>query len=414
MNTWIKSQRVQGVRYREHATRKHGVQRDKYITIFYKWQGRMIQESLGWMSQGWTEKKAAGILAQLQENQRRGIPPFTLKEQREAAQAAQQAVEAEHQKRVAAAITFGEVWTDRYSPQAKADKTPETVRRELNLYKKWIAPVLARVPIKDVSPFQIERIKSAMAKGGAAPRSIELCLAVIRQVINHSLNHGIHSGDNPVKRVKKPKFDNRRQRFLSPEEADHLLEAIRKRSLQTYQLSVFAYHAGLRANEVFSLQWQDVDLENGLLHIRDTKSRHDRVAFITEDMREILDIIGRGAPSDLLFVNDIGSKIDRISNSFQKAVDDCGFNAGVTDPREKVVFHTWRHSFASQLVSGGTDLFIVQKLLGHQTAAMTQRYSHLGDGQLREAVQTFQQSIKKSPKGNTTVKLLHDRANGRR
>jgi len=98
-NTWVKSNKYPGVRFRLHPTRKIGTNPDKYLTIFYKLDGKMIQESLGWTSKkwtelgpegqevkcGWTEKRAAGLLAELQENQRLGTGPRTLKEKRELA-----------------------------------------------------------------------------------------------------------------------------------------------------------------------------------------------------------------------------------------------------------------------------------------------------------------------------------------
>jgi site-specific recombinase XerD len=58
----------------------------------------------------------------------------------------------------------------------------------------------------------------------------------------------------------------------------------------------------------------------------------------------------------------------------------------VTDPRQKVVFHTLRHTFASWLVETGTDLYVVQKLMGHASFEMVQRYSHLGENALQAAV----------------------------
>jgi len=63
-----------------------------------------------------------------------------------------------------------------------------------------------------------------------------------------------------------------------------------------------------------------------------------------------------------------------------------GFNRGITDQRQKVVFHTLRHSYASWLVEAGTDIYSVKELLGHGTIAMTERYSHLSPESLQNAV----------------------------
>ena len=68
-------------------------------------------------------------------------------------------------------------------------------------------------------------------------------------------------------------------------------------------------------------------------------------------------------------------------------MDDLKLNKGVKDPRDKVVAHTWRHTFASWLTMEGVPLPTVQKLLGHQTLEMTLRYAHLAPSHEREAVE---------------------------
>jgi integrase len=65
---------------------------------------------------------------------------------------------------------------------------------------------------------------------------------------------------------------------------------------------------------------------------------------------------------------------------FGDAVEAMGFNQGITDQRQKVVFHTLRHSYASWLAEAGTDIYTIGKLLGHSTVQM------LGPGAMQEAV----------------------------
>ncbi len=75
--------------------------------------------------------------------------------------------------------------------------------------------------------------------------------------------------------------------------------------------------------------------------------------------------------------------------------DSIGMNNGVTDRRQKVVFHTLRHTYASWLVEQGVDLYTVKELTGHGTLAMTERYSHLALDTLRRAVRTLEAGLKK-------------------
>ncbi len=91
----------------------------------------------------------------------------------------------------------------------------------------------------------------------------------------------------------------------------------------------------------------------------------------------------------LVFPSQKGKKIPQISKSFARAVDELGLNNGVTDRRDRVVFHTLRHTFASWLVENGENLYTVKELLGHSTLQMTERYAHLGDNTLKKAIQNF-------------------------
>ncbi|MBF0225529.1 MAG: tyrosine-type recombinase/integrase [Desulfobacterales bacterium] len=91
--------------------------------------------------------------------------------------------------------------------------------------------------------------------------------------------------------------------------------------------------------------------------------------------------------AEYVFLSKKKRKIKEVSSTFDRAVEITGLNKGVSDPREKVVFHTLRHTFASWLVEKGEDLlYTVKKLMGHSALGMTERYSHLGDNTLQNAV----------------------------
>ena len=74
---------------------------------------------------------------------------------------------------------------------------------------------------------------------------------------------------------------------------------------------------------------------------------------------------------------------------FKRVVKEFGPNAGIEDRRQRVCFHSLRHTHASWLVQAGTDLFTVQKQLGHTTATMTQRYSHLQENHFKTVTKVF-------------------------
>lgn len=201
--------------------------------------------------------------------------------------------------------------------------------------------------------------------------------------------------ESPTTKVKKPRFDNKRARHLTEAEAAALLAKIKEKSVTAYQQTVLSLYAGLRFGEIVSLTWGDVDLDRGILTLRDTKSGRTRAAFITEKIRtEVFDKLEPGRPDDPVFPSRSKKGVEhlRISPAFREAVNELDINKGITDPRMKVCFHTCRHTFASWLVERGTDLFQVSKLRGHSTIALTERYSHLRPDTLQAAVKVLDQA----------------------
>jgi len=393
--TWIKTN-FPGVRFYEHATRKHGVPKDRYFAIRFQADGKRREEGLGWASEGWSAAKAAQTLAELKKAATTGEGATSLAEKRQKAEEKRQAeaearTQAERDK-----ITFGHIFLDFYFPIAQKNKAKRSWQKEDQCYRLWIAPVLAGKPLKDIAPIHLERIKKNMADANRAPRSITYTLAVVRQVFNFARDHDLFVGLNPVTKIKKPNADNRRVRFLTHGEAERLLDALAEKSPQVHDMALLSLHCGLRAGEIFALTWADVDMERGILTLRDTKSGKTRAALMTKAVKAMLEGRGHGGQADLVFPSEKGHKIGQISQSFIKTVNALGLNDGVTDTRQKVVFHTLRHTFASWLAEAGTDLYQIQQLMGHQSFAMVQRYAHLSPDTLRRAVTTLEAGMEKA------------------
>jgi len=390
-----------GVRWRKHQTRKHGVRADRYFTIRLFVDGKSNEEGLGWESQGWTEVKAATLRAELVENQRRGEGPRTLTEKRALETANRQKKAQQAEREIKDRITFKELAEDDYITHSKATKNNSASwKREEQLFKLWINPVIGKMTLKDVAPIHLEKIKSNMAKMKRSPRSIHYCLSVIRQVFNYAIRHDLFEGVNPVSKVKLPSGDNRCLRFLTREEAGLLLAALATKSPDVHDMALISLHTGMRAGEVFGLTWGDVDVNRGILILRDTKNTRTRAAFMTEAVKGIFRVRKHGAPAELVFCTRQEKKIKQISLTFARAVDALKFNEGVKDRRHKVTFHTLRHTYASWHVEAGTDLYVVKELLGHSDFRMTSRYSHLGENTLHAAVKRLDNSLRTLGKVN--------------
>jgi site-specific recombinase XerD len=129
--------------------------------------------------------------------------------------------------------------------------------------------------------------------------------------------------------------------------------------------------------------------------LKDTKNKASRTAFMTQAVKIMLSGIKPNQPGrdDLVFPGRGGVRMVQISKTFKRTVDDL-FNQGVDDSRQRVTFHTLRHTFASWLVMEGVDLYRVKELLGHKDLTMTQRYSHLVPDTLRGAVNILEEALK--------------------
>jgi integrase len=142
-----------------------------------------------------------------------------------------------------------------------------------------------------------------------------------------------------------------------------------------------ALHTGVRKGELLTLKWDQVNLEQGIISILDTKNHERRDIPMDETAKEILRGIER--KGEAVFSNGDGQGIVSVRAAFDTAVR----KSGITDFR----FHDLRHTFASNLVMAGVDLMTVKELMGHKTLAMTLRYAHLAPNHKSRAINILDQ-----------------------
>lgn len=381
----------EGIRVRYHPTRKHGINPDVYYTIRQQIHGKRVEESLGWASKGMTLTKARIELAKLKEAARLGTGPTTLKEKRQDTQIQKEAKEKAAKQDTQSGTTVAMHWENSYLPQAKMHKKVASIKSEEHLFNKWIRPIIGDTPLQQLTHFNIAKISQGVLQAGRSPRTAQYALAVVSQIWNNAYLHSIVTAENPVRKIKKFPVENRRIRFLSKDEAQALLSEVSKHSKALHGTCVLSLFCGLRAGEIHNLTWADANFDEGLLFIKDTKSGKDRHAFMTTEVKQVLQARwGKQEKNTLIFPATTGSKRVQISSAFEHCVNALGLNDGITDRRQRVVFHTLRHTFASWLVKEGTPLYTVAALMGHASIQMTQRYSHLAPDTVRQAAMALQ------------------------
>ena len=156
-------------------------------------------------------------------------------------------------------------------------------------------------------------------------------------------------------------------------------------------MATLALFTGMRFGEIANLRWADVDLFQGIIMLRNTKSGKNRPAYMTPDIQKMLAARGPGDPEKLVFpARGTDNKPHyMVSHVYYDTVKKL-FNSGISDKKQWVNFHTLRHTFASWLVEKGTDIYLVKDLLGHYDLSMTMRYAHIGNNQLKQAVLKLQ------------------------
>ncbi|MBI4806544.1 MAG: site-specific integrase [Desulfovibrio sp.] len=342
--------------------------------------------------QGWNDSKAIKWINDIRENIRTGKGPQSLRAMREAVakeMAAEVAAKATLDRSL---FTFSEA-ANAYLTWARTNKSSwaaDDTRLRLH-----ILPALGLTALSNVTPNDIERIKNTLIKT-KAPATVRQCLVLIHRVFsfcrqNHAKGgHGpYYMGDIPTAAVRIPPVHNERERFLTRKEADHLVATARVISHDMAEIILLALNTGLRRNEIQSMRWEHVNLENGSLSIPGVDGKRSKGKGVVYLNAIALDLLRQrkktqGSATDV-FPGQDGLK--DISKIFRRIADAARLNEGIEDSRNKITFHSLRHTFASWLAQKGTPLLTIKELLRHRSIEMTMRYAHLIPDAKREAVE---------------------------
>jgi integrase len=189
--------------------------------------------------------------------------------------------------------------------------------------------------------------------------------------------------------VRPLKENNRRVEWLTEaEDQEKRLFAILP--VRYHPIVMVALYSGMRKTEQLSLQWSDVDFRMGQIKVRESKAGKSRVIPMNETLSDTLRRLPRTLNNPFVFIGRIeGERMADLPREWEEYVS----AAGIADFH----WHDLRHTFASRLVMAGIPLRAVQELLGHQSLAMTERYSHLAPEDLKDAVAVLSKSNQLAP-----------------
>lgn len=335
---------------------------ERIFYIRYRKGGKIIEEKAGRQFQDdMTAARAASLRAKRIEGDQ-----FSNEEQRKALQAEK---EAEKNR-----WTIDRLWEE-YKAQGQ-DKL-KGLRFDENRYLNHIAPRLGNMEPRELVQLEIDRLRIGLLKR-KKPQTVKHILALLRRIINFGVKKRLCS--IPEISIEMPSVDNEKTEDLSTDELGRLLESIEQDSHpQAGPMMKMALFTGMRRGELFKLQWQDIDFHRGFIFIRDPKGGPGQKIPLNDGAKQILENHSKTA-SPYVFPGRNGCQRTEIKNPVNRIKERAGL------PKDFRALHGLRHVYASLLASSGqVDMYTLQKLLTHKSAAMTQRYAHLRDETLKRA-----------------------------
>jgi integrase/recombinase XerD len=229
---------------------------------------------------------------------------------------------------------------------------------------------------KEMGLVEIKDYLGRMVCQGASPEKLKMHVAGLKFLYGITLDR-----QEIAEKIPWPKVPHKKPDILSLSEVERLLDAAMSASQVSAVVSMAAYSGGLRISEACRLRPEDIDSARKLIHVRLGKGGKDRFVMLSERLLEILRgywVQVRPQGGWLFPGRKAGKPITR--SAVEKALDVAAAKAKL---RKKVTPHLLRHSFATHLLEAGTDIRVIQVLLGHSSIRSTARYTqvsarHLG------------------------------------
>jgi site-specific recombinase XerD len=230
---------------------------------------------------------------------------------------------------------------------------------------------ILEITTKTAEDYKLNRLKTV--SHSTVNREIKTIKAIFTKALQWGYLH-----TNPLKEVKTFKLTLKKPRFLSHDESKTLINTAPTQLYKT--MITIALYTGFRLAEICSLQWQDIDFISDTISVNPKhgftpKSNEFRTIPLNQYLKSYLLPLKQSAKEYIVPQTlNINTLSHYLSDIFQQAkIKDASF-------------HTLRHTFASNLIIAGVNLFTVSKLLGHSDIKTTMIYAHLSKDHLKNSV----------------------------
>ena len=227
-----------------------------------------------------------------------------------------------------------------------------------------------KVNPKRVCDDDIKLFLSQKLEEGLSAKSIVLIKAALIFYYNEILGNNFD--------IKTPKIKKSTPVVMTKEEIAKLFSVIKNKK---YLIMMKLYYgSGFRLSEAINLKKKDIDFNENVIWIRDGKGGKDRMSIISDSMsKQLEEFTEHINKDDFVFTNSKGDPVSQ--RQVQKIIEKAKIEANI---QKDVHIHTLRHSFATHLLEGGTDIRKIQELLGHSDLSTTQIYTKVTNEELKK------------------------------
>lgn len=269
-----------------------------------------------------------------------------------------------------------------------AERTRRAYALDTRQFAQWACS--HGLQVGEIAPQDIRRYIAHLSEQRLSPASSARKLAALRSLFKSQREHG-QIEQSPADLLTTPRRGSYLPSVLPAHEVAGLLEAIPASDslhIRDRALLELAYACGLRAEELVALDVSSIDWDSEQLRV-EGKGGKTRFVPIGEVASQALDsyVYGSarssllsGATEDALFVSRTGRRLS--TSDIRRRLRVWSARAGVPG---RVSPHTLRHSFATHLLDGGSDLRVIQELLGHSSISTTRLYTRVESARLRSA-----------------------------
>jgi integrase len=283
-------------------------------------------------------------------------------------------------------LIFDNLW-ERYKKEAWIEKRKSSIKRDelsikaLNMFFGG-KPIREEVLRSQVREYRVLRLNGDIRLPGAKKEKVSEAtinreIALIKHIISLATNEWQILRYDPLRKLKMFK-EVPRERPIPADEWQVLLDAAHPELRDFLILSRYTgIRHGVVAHGMLNIKWGDVDLENGIIHLPDSKNHRPYNVYMDDTVKRILTRRKKVTTSEFVFPGKNGKRRYSFYGLFKKAKQDAGI-------RLNLRVHDLRHQFASDMKSKGADADSLAKLMGLSSTAMLKVYGDPNEAHLRQ------------------------------